>query len=176
MSHRGALSIVDATSQDAFLSFVRAASPGLLPVARALTGEQHAAEDLLQIALTKVALRWTRIDNPEAYARQVLYHEYLAWWRRWPRQETPVAAVYEESSSDHANDVVVKLAIRSALSTLPPRQRAVLVLRYLEDRTEQETAELLGCSAKTVSSQASRALAALRARSVGLMPQREVTR
>jgi RNA polymerase sigma-70 factor (sigma-E family) len=136
----------------------------LFRAAYGLAGQQQAAEDLLQTALERLATRWHRVNDPEAYARRVIYHEYLSWWRRWRRREFPVAAVADRPARDDpAGTVVLRSALRAALDKLGPRQRAVLVLRYLEDRTEQEVADILGCSVKTVSSQAARALARLRA-------------
>lgn len=154
---------MNAQTQQEFLDFVEAATPALFRVAYALTGQQHAAEDLLQTALERVVRSWRRIDDPSAYAKTVMYHEYVAWWRRWRRREQPVAVPPERSGAgDTAREVALRQALHAALRQLGPRQRAVLVLRYLEDRSEQEVAALLGCSSKTVSSQASRALARLR--------------
>ena len=145
-----------------FLEFADAATPALFRIAYALTGQQQAAEDLLQSALERVAARWQRIDDPTAYARIVMYHEQIAWWRRFQRREVVTADVPERTSADPAHQVALRLSLRAALDRLGPRQRAVLVLRYLEDRSEAEVAVLLGCSAKTVASQASRGLARLR--------------
>jgi RNA polymerase sigma-70 factor (sigma-E family) len=154
---------VDPTAERAFLDFVEESTPALFRVAYALTGQQHAAEDLLQTALERVVARWQRVTDPQAYAKRVMYHEYLSWWRRWRRRETSVPAPPERiSSDDPAQSVVVRRTLQVALRQLPPRQRAVVVLRYLEDRSEHEVAEILGCSIKTVSSQASRALLRLR--------------
>jgi RNA polymerase sigma-70 factor (sigma-E family) len=146
-----------------FLDFVEARSTALMRVAYALAGNQPAAEDLLQTALERLATRWRRIQDPEAYARRIMYHEHLSWWRRWRHRELSVAEVDEQPAPDDpARAVVQRHALRAALNRLGPRQRAVVVLRYLEDRSESEVADLLGCSVKTVSSQASRALARLR--------------
>lgn len=95
--------------------------------------------------------------------RRILYHEYVSWWRRWRRREIPVAEPPERADpADPQGDAELRRALRVALGRLSPRQRAVLVLRYLEDYSEREVAAILGCSASTVSSQASRALARLR--------------
>jgi RNA polymerase sigma-70 factor (sigma-E family) len=146
-----------------FLEFVQGATRGLFRVAFALTGQQQAAEDLTQAALEKVLTRWRRIDDPVAYARRVIYHEHVGRWRRWGRRELPVADPPEwTSAGDPAHAVVLRQALYRALHQLGPRQRAVLVLRYLEDRSEAEAAEILGCSRKTIASQASRALHRLR--------------
>ncbi len=145
-----------------FKAFVAQSTPALSRVAFALTGRQHEAEDLLQAALERVYVRWTRLGDPSSYAKRVMYHEYLSWWRRWRRREVPVAVLPEVSDVDSAAQVLLQRALHTALARLAPRQRAVLVLRYLEDLSEQQVAEVLGCSVKTVSSQSSRALAQLR--------------
>ena len=154
---------MNAQAEREFLDFVEARTAALFRAAYALSGQQQAAEDLLQTALERLATRWRRVRDPEAYARRVIYHEYLSWWRRWRRRELPVADIAERPGADDpAAAVVLRSTVRTALDRLGPRQRAVLVLRYLEDRSEQEVADLLGCSVKTVSSQATRALARLR--------------
>ncbi|MBV1848972.1 SigE family RNA polymerase sigma factor [Catellatospora tritici] len=146
-----------------FLAFVSRATPELFRVAFALTGAQHAAEDLLQTALERLVPRWRRVDDPGAYVRRVMYHEYVSWWRRWRRREVPVAVLPEPAlGADPAELVLLRRVLTAGLRTLAPGQRAVLVLRYLEDRSEAEVAVLLGCSVKTVGSQASRAMAQLR--------------
>jgi len=154
---------VDATGRREFLEFCHARTPALFRVAYGLTGHQQLAEDLLQTALERVAVRWGRVEDPDAYVRRILYHEYVSWWRRWRRREIPVAEPPERADpADPQGDAELRRALRAALRRLPPRQRAVLVLRYLEDYSEREVAALLGCSPSTVSSQASRALARLR--------------
>jgi RNA polymerase sigma-70 factor (sigma-E family) len=154
---------LDAESEREFLDFVEARTAVLFRAAYGLAGQQQAAEDLLQTALERLATRWHRVQDPEAYARRIIYHEYLSWWRRWRRRELPVADIADRPSADDpAGTVVLRNSLRAALDKLGPRQRAVLVLRYLEDRSEQEVAEILGCSVKTVSSQATRGLARLR--------------
>lgn len=147
-----------------FLDFVEASTPTLFRVAYALAGQQHAAEDLLQTALERVAARWKRIDDPGAYARRVMYHEQISWWRRWRRSEVSSASLPDRPAPDDAARTVdLRHSLQAALRQLGPRQRAVVVLRYLEDRSEREVAALLGCSVSTVSSQSSRALRQLRA-------------
>jgi RNA polymerase sigma-70 factor (sigma-E family) len=155
---------LNAESEREFLDFVEARTGALFRAAYGLAGQQQAAEDLLQTALERLATRWRRIQDPEAYARRIIYHEYLSWWRRWRRRELSVADIADRPAADDpAGTVVLRNSLRAALDKLGPRQRAVLVLRYLEDRSEQEVADILGCSVKTVSSQATRALARLRA-------------
>jgi RNA polymerase sigma-70 factor (sigma-E family) len=156
---------VDSTAEQEFTEFVAQRSHQLLRVAYALTGDQHGAQDLLQIALAKTAARWSQVhSNPELYVKRALYHEFISSRRRvWRRREAPVAVLPEPAGQgDPSNDAVLRLVLRNALRTLPPRQRAVVVLRYLEDLSERQVAEVLGCSTATVGSQASRALARLR--------------
>lgn len=147
-----------------FAEFVAERGHALLQAAYALTGDQHAAEDLLQGALAKAFVRWRHINvNADPYVRRILYHDYVSRWRRVRRREIPVADPPDVSAHDQDDsDTAQRLSVRAALLRLPPRQRAVLVLRYLEDRSVEETAELLGCSRGTVGSQTSRALAKLR--------------
>ncbi|GAA2619416.1 SigE family RNA polymerase sigma factor [Dactylosporangium fulvum] len=155
---------MDESTEREFTEFVATRGFALVRMAYALTGEQHAAEDLVQTALAKAMLRWSRIrGDAESYLRKVMYHEHVSWWRRrWRRAELSTADPPERSAVD--DDPHLRLAMRAALATLPPRQRAVLVLRYFEDLSEQQVADLLGISTGTVGSQASRALAALRRR------------
>jgi RNA polymerase sigma-70 factor (sigma-E family) len=155
---------VDAEAEQDFTRFVADRGRVLVRVAYALTGDQFAAEDLVQSALAKAMVRWRQIgDSPEAYVRRVVFHEFVSGWRRRRRRpETPMAMVPEVSVGDGTDESQVRLVLREALLALPPRQRAVIVLRYLEDRSEHEVAEILGCREGTVASQASRALAKLR--------------
>jgi len=156
------------TVEREFTEFVTGRAHALLQVAYALTGDQHAAEDLLQGALAKALVRWRHIEGaPEAYVRRILYRDHVSAWRRFGRREIPVAEPPERPAPDQP-EAALRLAARAALLALPPRQRAVQVLRYLEDRSLEETAALLGCTTGTVGSQASRALAKLRALVPGL--------
>jgi RNA polymerase sigma-70 factor (sigma-E family) len=151
------------TTDVGFDEFVAARSSGLLRTAYLLTHDHALAEDLLQTALTKAWFAWRRIDgNPEPYVRRILVNTYASWWRRkWngehasdqlPDAGTPAADEAVHDSTD----------LWTAMERLPRRMRAVVVLRYFEDLTEVETAQLLGCSVGTVKSQASKALAKLR--------------
>ncbi|MBM2616902.1 SigE family RNA polymerase sigma factor [Actinoplanes sp. LDG1-06] len=145
-----------------FTAFVAERGQSLLRIAHALTGDPRAAEDLVQGALAKAYAKWPRIHgDAEAYVRKILYNDRISGWRRAGRhREVPMAEMPDRPVQGH--DVAERLALRQALLTLPDRQRAVLVLRYLEDRTVEETAEVLGCRPGTVASQASRALDKLR--------------
>jgi RNA polymerase sigma-70 factor (sigma-E family) len=158
---------VDPAAEVEFSAFVAERTHALFRTAYALTGNQHSAEDLLQAALAKLVLYWSRVaTDPEAYARRIIYREHISLWRRmWKRNEFPTADPVDRRvfEADHAGPALDRVLLRDTLRTLPPRQRAVIILRYLEDRSEQEVADILGCSTGTVGSQASRALAKLRA-------------
>ncbi len=145
--------------RDSFDAFVRARLPHLLRLGRALTGSEQAGADLVQDALERSLMRWSRIDSedPEGYVRRVMVTRNISAWRR-VRRERLTADVPETSYDDPQADP----ALWAALAQLPPRQRAVIALRYYEDLTEAQTAHLLGISAGTVKSQASRAMAKLR--------------
>ena len=154
--------VVDARLSD----YVRGQWPQLVRYATALCGDPAEAEELVQSALVRVALRWPFVrdkDNPDAYVRRAIANGYLTAWRRVRKHEVTVAEPPELLAADRTAGVDDVMTVRRALATLPPRQRAVLVLRYLEDRSEQQTAEILGCSVGTVKSQASKALGKLRA-------------
>ncbi|MFI7435283.1 SigE family RNA polymerase sigma factor [Micromonospora haikouensis] len=148
-----------------FTAFVNDRGEALLRVAYALAGSQHGAEDLLQNALAKAYTRWPQIrGDAEPYVRRILYHDQVSGWRRRARRpEVPLDALPEvPAERDTGHDADLRMLLRDALLTLPPRQRAVLTLRYLEDLSVEQTAALLGCRTGTVASQASRALAKLR--------------
>lgn len=150
-----------------FREFVASRSEALLRTAYFLTGDVHHAQDLLQTALLACARRWHRIrdrEQPEAYVRRALYRHQVNWWRaRARRPEKLVASAPEHPTGrDHAADTALRHGLLEALRALPPRQRAVVVLRYYEDRPETEVARMLDISLGTVRSQAARALAKLR--------------
>ena len=151
---------------DGYREYVLACSAGLLRTAILLTGEEAMAQDLVQATLVKVWPRWTRLtrtETPDPYVRKVMLSIFLTWRRRRWRGELPSGAIPDQASArDAFADVDLKLAVRSALRSLPPRQRATIVLRYLDDLTEAETATLLRCSVGTVKSQTAKALARLR--------------
>lgn len=149
-----------------FHDFVVVRRRALLRTAQMLTGDQHLAEDLVQAALERAWPRWERIvreGDPYAYVRKVVVNTYASWWERRWRHEEPTAefpdveAIDDDFASSDLRDALMRL-----LPTLPPRQRAVLVLRFHEDLTEEATAAVLGCSIGTVKSQAAKALAKLR--------------
>ena len=153
-----------------FLDFVRARQDHLLRAAALVCGNYHLAQDLLQDALAKLASRWDQVrgGSPEAYVRKILYRDAISHWRKWGR-ENPYDVhspdgdfVIRAQARDSAVEWVAGADVREALRQLAPRQRAVLVLRYYEDQSEAQIAEILGISPGTVKSQASSALANLR--------------
>ncbi|MBB5790694.1 SigE family RNA polymerase sigma factor [Jiangella mangrovi] len=155
---------MDTRAESEFREFVESRSPALRRSAYALTGDPHTAEDLVQGALVKLVRRWHKVDNPEAYVRRTMYHDFAGRWRRRKAvREDSVAVLPDRPVTDAADDVPHRLDLRQALLRLTPRQRAVLVLRYYEDLPEREVAEILGCSVGTVRSQTARSLARVRA-------------
>jgi RNA polymerase sigma-70 factor (sigma-E family) len=152
-----------------FERFVQTRSVGLLRAAYLLTGDRHLAEDLLQDCLSRVAQHWdsvSREGNPEAYTRRVLYHRAIDGWRTRRRRLTVVGQPLDDSvrpdGGDPFGDSDRRLLLRAALGRLTAKQRAVLVLRFYEDRTEAETAAILGWSVSTVKTSTRGALARLR--------------
>jgi RNA polymerase sigma-70 factor (sigma-E family) len=149
-----------------FDEFVRDRSTALLRTAVLLAGgDRGHAEDLVQGVLERMYVRWDRIDGPDAYARRALAHAAVNRWRsRRRRPELPLldADPGRAHPGDRAAEVDLRDALVRALLTLPPRQRAVLVLRYLDDLPDEQVAQALDCSVGTVKSQASRALSKLR--------------
>jgi RNA polymerase sigma-70 factor (sigma-E family) len=151
-----------------FAAYVRDRGDRLLRVAVLLTGDWHAAEDLVQASLVKLYRAWPRLDtgaDPDAYLRRIMVNTHRSWWRaRW-RREIPAAALPERASGeDIADRQAAGAVVRHALARLPRQQRAVLVLRYFEDLPEAQVAEVLGCSVGTVKAHAHRGLQALRER------------
>jgi RNA polymerase sigma-70 factor (sigma-E family) len=154
------------TADEDFETFFRTRAHALLRTAYLLTGDRHRAEDLVQETFARTHRAWRRLGeeiNPEAYARQVMYHLQVSWWRRRRVPESLYGDMPEpRHGADHSGDTVNRVALRRALMRLTPHQRAVVVMRYFEDRTEADIAETLGCRVGTVKSHAARALAALR--------------
>src|SRR5215475_818899 len=150
-------------NRDGFDAFVVARSARLLRVADMLTHDWAAAEDLLQDAMAKAWFAWPRIQgDPEPYVRRVSVTSFISQNRRRWRHELPSAAIPETLVSDPSSTSDERDVLGRALRRLPPRQRAVLVLRYYEDLPEAEIAKVLGCSVGTVKSQTVKALAKLR--------------
>jgi len=151
-----------------FEDFVRARSDSLLRTALLLTGQRRAeAEDLLQLALERAYRHWPKIcgsEGPERYVRRILASASTDRWRRLARRpEHAMPAGGGPVVPDRTGEIADRDYLLRALAALPPRQRAVLVLRYFDDLSEVETADMLGCSLGTVKSQAARGLARLRA-------------
>ncbi|MDX6219381.1 MAG: hypothetical protein QOJ48_1062 [Frankiales bacterium] len=156
---------MDTQEREAFEALVDARSTSLLRTAYLLTGDWGTAEDLLQTALAKTWFRWHTLRDPqaaEAYVRQVMSRTFATWWRRRWRGETPTEVLPDVPGHDPYSGVVSRDLLRRALAELPPRQRAIVVLRFYEDLTEAQVAEALGCSVGTVKSTVSRALVRLR--------------
>jgi RNA polymerase sigma-70 factor (sigma-E family) len=151
-----------------FEEFVAGRGQALQRFGYALTGDWATAEDLLQTALAKAYPRWSRIlrDDPEAYVRKIMLNTWSSWWRRRWRGELPTLELPEVAGPDAFAAVDNRHALRQALALLPPRQRAVVVLRYHQDLSEAQVADVLGISVGTVKSQAAKALASLRAQAV----------
>ena len=158
---------------DDFADFVRGALPGLLRYGHALTGNPHDASDLVQSVLERLGSRWTSVlrggDDPLAYARRAMANAHVSRWRRTKR-ESLVAEVPSIAA------VTVRYPFEDeplwqALRDLPSRQRAVIVLRYYAGLSEAEIAQALGISQGTVKSQASKAMAKLRAQLLAHDPE-----
>ncbi|MEV4512027.1 SigE family RNA polymerase sigma factor [Dactylosporangium sp. NPDC049525] len=158
-----------ATDVEGYRAYVTARLPELRRVAYLLCGDWHTADDVLSAALLRLLLHWPRVsaaDNIDGYVRRVLVRTMLNErrrpWRRERPQETPPqderAATWESTAVDE------RLSLVALLDELPPRRRAVVVLRYCCDLSVEDTARELGCSTGTVKSQAARALDTLRER------------
>jgi RNA polymerase sigma-70 factor (sigma-E family) len=149
-----------------FEEFVAARTASLSRTAYLLTGDHHRAEDLLQVALSRVAARWPQVrdGHPEAYTRRVMVNEFISWRRRRWYRERPTDDVDDGlATPDLATSAVRRIVVGRALARLTARQRTVLVLRYYEDLSEAETADALGCAVGTVKSQTHLALTRIRA-------------
>jgi RNA polymerase sigma-70 factor (sigma-E family) len=151
------------TAEMEFADFVRLRSATLLRVAYLLTGDRHAAEDLVQDVLEQLYVRWRTIRaSPEAYARRALVNRAINRWRRRGRRPESALGDIDPAGPDHAEDLLVRTAVVGALRELPIRQRAAVVLRFLEDLPVAEVARILDCSEGTVKSHTARGLARLR--------------
>lgn len=152
-----------AAAMTEFAAFAEAAMPSLLRYGHALTGSPHDAADLVQTVLEKVGSRWSKVSrdqrDPMAYVRRAMANAHVSRWRR-SRRERLVDVVPDQRYD--TRDRLENEPMWQALRTLPPRQRAVIVLRYYEDLSEAEIADVLGISTGTVKSQASRAIERLR--------------
>ena len=152
------------TSADEFIEFATAASPRLRRTAFLLCGDWHTAEDLAQTTLAKMFVAWRRIgqlDAVHAYATRTLVNCYLASRRRKRATELLLSRFPDRAVEPHAPEL--RLVVLDALATLPAKARAVVVLRYWEDLSIEQVADLLGCSPGNVKSQSARSLDKLRA-------------
>lgn len=150
-----------------FTAYLHARQPALLRTAYLLTGDRHTAEDVLQTSLAKLYLAWDKVrerDAVDAYVRRIMVNENNSLWRRaWKRREHPSDAMPDASYVDQYDDGRGD-ALWTVVQSLPPKARAVVVLRYYEQLSEAETADVLGISVGTVKSQCSRAIATMRER------------
>jgi len=158
-----------ASDEASYRDYVAHRLDALRRTAYLLCGDWHTADDLVSTTLVKLLRHWRRVsamDQPDAYVRRILLRAWLDERRRpWRREHvTPVVPERAASTVDSTD----RLAILALLAELPPRRRAVLVLRYFCDLSVEESAEALGCSTGTVKSQTARALDTLRARLVGV--------
>jgi len=159
-----------AAFDDEFTRYYAARGAAMRSTAYLLCGDWHTAEDLVQTAFIKLYRAWDRVngrDRMDGYVRRTLVRAYLDHRRRPWRRESAVAleqgGAWEPAAMTDGS-AEERMVLLRALAGVPPRQRAVLVLRYWEDMSEADTAELLGCSPGTVKSQAARGLLNLRAR------------
>ena len=162
-----------------FDEFVASRGPALSRLAWLLTHDRHAAEDLAQSAFVDLYRHWGRVaasDAPEAYARRVLLNRYLTDQRRRSTHERPrdheTLEALAVAVPDPSEEVDTRDELRRLVAALPPRSRAVLVLRYYEDRPDEQIADLLGVGTSTVRATASRAIDTLR---TALRPEPEGT-
>jgi len=155
---------------DSFAAFVADRLDRLLRYATALTCDPQLAQDIVQDVLLRAQQRWSRIESmaaPDAYVRKMITNDYLSWRRR--RASRTVAATHAAldalatPTADPAGPHAERDAMRARIAALPRKQRAAVLLRYYEDCSDERIAEVLGCSAGTVRSHISRALATLRA-------------
>jgi RNA polymerase sigma-70 factor (sigma-E family) len=151
-----------------FDDYVRLRGAAMVRLARLLTGDRGAGEDLAQDVLARAFVRWERITktgSPEAYLRQMLVNASISRWRRLSSREVPVATAGDEVVvGDFGADVAQRDALWRVVRELPPRQRAVVVLRFYEDLDDASIAAIMHCSAVTVRTQVMRALTTLRSR------------
>jgi RNA polymerase sigma-70 factor (sigma-E family) len=141
-------------AEDEFTAFVHAQSASLFRTAYLLTGDDRRAEDLLRHTLVKVCLHWPHVsamEKPAGFARRLLVNEVASFWHRRPQ---PSVVLREGAARERNGSVVDGEVVWGAVLTLPPRQRAVLVLRYYEGLTEAETADVLGIAVGSVDDRA----------------------
>jgi RNA polymerase sigma-70 factor (sigma-E family) len=151
-----------------FEEFVAARLGGLVRYATVVTWDPHLAEDIIQNVLVRAQARWSRIarmDAPEQYVKRMVVNEFLSWRRRRAAQSVPLPVDVLDpllpAAPDPATGRDERDAMLRLIATLPPRQRAVIALRFYEDMTVDQIADVLGCGAVTVRTHLARALAAL---------------
>jgi RNA polymerase sigma-70 factor (sigma-E family) len=165
----GVVADADVDIDAEFQAYMAARWPVLVRTAFLLAGDRFLAEDLAQTALTRVYASWRRVrraDDVDAYVRRVLVNANSGRFRKRRVAEHLVAVPVDGRSHVPHEPIAQRSALMAALAELPARQRAVVVLRYWEDLSEREVASVMGCSVGTVKSQASKALARLRASAV----------
>ena len=152
------------SDREGFTRWASGRQLALLRTAILVTGDHQRAEDLVQEALTQVALRWRQLHDghPDAYARQVIVRTNISWWRRRRREVVSDEAARRGTAYTEEPRSDSRLALDRALADLTPKQRAVIVLRFYEDLSERDTADALGVTAGTVKSQTHAALRRLR--------------
>lgn len=151
----------------AFTEFMSARSATLFRTAYLIVGDHQLAQDLLQESLIKTYIAWPRlrdISKAEAYTRKTIVTTAISWRRRRSFHERPTNLLPDAAVPDPGEAVTTHTSIVAQLRTLPPRQRAAIVLRYYEDLSEAQTADVMGCSVGAVKSQVSTGLARLRDR------------
>ncbi|MBU7598054.1 SigE family RNA polymerase sigma factor [Streptomyces sp. P38-E01] len=152
-------------TEDDFRSFVTSRWPRMVRTAYLLTGHHQDAEDLVQTALVKAYTRWSRVresQDPDAYVWRIMINTNIDRLRRLRLREWLTHFLPDTAGPDSTDQLAERGVVLAALRQLPPRQRATVVLRYLEDRSESEVAALLGTHVGTVRSQTAKALARLR--------------
>ncbi|MEU8344426.1 RNA polymerase sigma-70 factor, sigma-E family [Actinomadura meyerae] len=156
---------MSATRHEEFRAYVAERRPVLLRAATRLTSDRAEAEDLVQAALAKTYLAWDRIEDRAAvdgYVRRAMVNTQISWWRRRKLEVYPTDRLPDRPVDDHADRSEMRDALGRALKRLPERQRLAVMLRYYEDMSEREVAEVLGVSVGTVKSTVSRAMTRLR--------------
>ncbi|HET8987079.1 MAG TPA: SigE family RNA polymerase sigma factor [Humibacillus sp.] len=157
-----------------FTAYVRARQASFARFAYLLTGDPHSAQDLVQSALAKVYGKWDHIaavDHPDAYVRKVMVNEHTTWWRRqWRHRERTDSELIRVLEPPAAAEPTHDGDLWGHVRNLAPQQRAAVVLRYYEDLSEAQTAEILGCTVGTVKSHTSRAIRSLRATMTEVTP------
>ena len=147
-----------------FEDYVRAHATRLMRLAVVLCADSHEAEDVVQEVLLRAFHRWAHIGDlarPHAYVRRMIANEAVSWRRKWTRVEARPDSALDRDAADHAGVTDDRAALLTAITALPPKQRAAVVLRYFEDLTDAEIAQTLSCRTTTVRGYIHRALKTL---------------